>query len=190
MTRLRHQLPRVSRGLQVALFAVMAVAAAGCGVAAPQGSVTVPLRETPSPAPTVTRAVAQTRLQIAGALTIAGFQLSDPTVPFRPPESPRLASAARAVFQVVLPNDPGHGYIVVYEFPDTATATIAGNEMAAYLGTGPGKVQFTPDTTHVLRQIGTTLIFYSYSSANSPGPDTATVATALSSIGQGFAIPR
>jgi hypothetical protein len=43
---------------------------------------------------------------------------------------------------------------------------------------------------HVLRQIGTTLIFYTYSPANSPGPDTATIAVALTSIGNGFDIPR
>ena len=162
----------------------------GCGVAAPQGSIALPPRVTPSPEPTVTNAVAQTRLQVAGALAAAGFQLSVPTIPFRPPESTRLASAARAVFQVVLPNDPTHGYIVIYEFPDAATASIAGREMATYLGAGPGKVQFTPDTSHVLRQVGTTLIFYSWSPANSPGPDTATIGLALTSIGQGFAIPR
>ena len=138
----------------------------------------------------MTNAVAQTRLQIAGALATAGFQLTVPTNPVRPPESPRLAAAPRQVFQVALPDDPTHGYIVVYEFPDTATATIAGHEMATYLGTGPGKVQFPPDTSHVLRQVGTTLIFYSWSPANSPGPDTATIGRALMSVGQGFDIPR
>jgi hypothetical protein len=178
------------RGSSLLVLLLAVVSLTGCGVAAPQGSVAPPPRTTPTPEPTVTNAVAQTRLQIAGALAAAGFQVSVPTVPFRPPESPRLAAAPRAVFQVVLPNDPTHGYIVVYEFPDAATANIAGGEMASYLGGGPGKVQFTPDTMHVLRQLGTTLIFYSWSPANSPGPDTATVGQALTSVGQGFDIPR
>jgi hypothetical protein len=149
-----------------------------------------PVRETPSPQPTVSEAVAQTRLQIAGALATGGYQLTVPTVPFRPPESPRLAAAPRALFQVVLPDDPTHGYIVVYEFADTATASLAGHEMASYLGTGPGRIQFPPDASHVLRQVGTTLIFYSWSPANSPGTDVATIGIALGSIGQGFDIPR
>jgi hypothetical protein len=176
-------------GLTVVLVA-FALAGAGCGIGAPQGSVAIPPRQTPTPEPTVTNAVAQTRLQIAGALATAGFQLSVPTVPFRPPEPSRLAAAPRAVFQVVLPDDPTHGYVVVYEFPDIATAAIAGREMASYLGGGPGKVQFPPDTSHVLRQVGTTLILYSWSPANSPGADVATIGTALTSIGQGFDIPR
>jgi hypothetical protein len=184
---------RIHRGRGVACTAVLllaALAVAGCGIAAPHGSVALPPRPTSSPAPTVSSAVGQTRLQIAGALATAGFGLTVPTVPFRPPESPRLAAAPRAVFQVPLPDDPGHGYIVVYEFPDAATATLAGREMAAYLGTGPGRIQFPPDVGHVLRQLGTTLVFYAWSPANSPGPDTATIGRALTSIGQGFDIPR
>ena len=168
--------------------AILALAA--CGIAAPRGSVAPPVRDSPSPQATVTNAVAQTRLQVAGALATAAFQLTAPTVPFRPPESPHLAAAPRAVFQAVLPNDPGHGYIVVYEFPDTATAAIAAREMAAYLGTGPGRIQFPNDASHILRQLGTTLIFYSWSAANSPGPDAAAVGQALTAVGQGFDIPR
>ena len=184
---------RIRRGRGVARTAVAllaALAVAGCGIGAPRGSIALPPRPTSSPGPTVSSAVGQTRLQVAGALATAGFGLTAPTLPFRPPESPRLAAAPRAVFQVPLPDDPGRGQIVVYEFPDTATATLAGREMAAYLGTGPGRIQFPPDASHVLRQLGTTLVFYTWSPANSPGPDTATIGRALTSIGQGFDIPR
>ena len=177
-------------GATVLALVVAAVALAGCGIGATRGSIAVPPRETPSPARTVTNAVAQTRLQIAGALGTGGFGLSVPTVPFRPPESPLLAAAPRAVFQVALPGDANHGYVIVYEFPDTASATIAGREMAGYLGTGPGRIQFPLDASHVLRQVGTTLISYSWSRANSPGPDAAAIAQALASVGQGFDIPR
>lgn len=180
----------VVNAVRLAALSVTMIAVVACGIAAPQGSVILPPRQTPAPEPTVTAAVAQTRLQVAGALATAGFQLTEPTVPFRPPESPRLAAAPRAVFQAVLPNDPDHGYIVVYEFTDTATTAIAAREMAGYLGTGPGRIQFPNDAKHVLRQVGTTLIFYSWSQANSPGPEGAAVGVALTSVGQGFDIPR
>jgi hypothetical protein len=177
------------RVVRAVAFAVLSVAVAACGIAAPQGSAVMP-ESSATPAPTVSEAVAQTRLQVAGALAAAGYQLQDPKVPFRPPESPSLAAAPRATFQVVLPDDPTHGFIVVYEFPDVSSAATAGSEMAAYLGTGPGRVQFPPDTQHVLRQLGTTLIFYSWSDANSPGPDVARIGRALESVGQGIAIPQ
>jgi len=187
LTASRRPPARVIRGTTLLLLVLMTQA---CGSGAPAGSTPVVPRETATPAATVSAAVAQTRLAMAGALTSSGFQLTVPTVPFRPPESAGAAAAPRAVFQVALPNDPTHGYIVVYEFPDSATASIVGNELAAYLGAGPGKVQFTPDTSHVLRQLGTTVIYYSWSPANSPGDDTAAVGRALETIGIALDIPR
>jgi hypothetical protein len=173
------------------LLAVGAMALlGGCGVAAPQGSVVSPPEASASPLPTVSVAVAQTRLQTANLLSAQGYQLLVPTQPYRPPESPRLSVAARAVFQVALPNDPTHGYILIYEFGNTDQASLAGNEMAGYIGSGPGRIQFQNDSQHVLRQVGTTLILYSWSPANSPGPDAPRIGAILSTIGQGFAIPR
>jgi hypothetical protein len=173
---------------RVALVLVVAGLVAGCGIGAPQGSSAVPPAATATPQPTVSTAVAQTRLQVAGALAAAGFQLVDPRVPFRPPESALLAAAPRAVYQVPLPADPSHGYIVVYEFPDAASASVAGHEMATYLASGPGRVQFPSDAEHVLRQLGTTLIYYTWSPGASPGTDVATIAKALEAVGQGIAI--
>ena len=85
------------------------------------------------------------------------MQFGDATQPYQPAESNRLRDAPRAVYQVVLPDQPDAGYIVVYEFPDAASAVDAGNEEAGYLGTGNGRVQFPLGTQHVLRQVGTTL---------------------------------
>jgi len=161
----------------------------GCGIAAQNGGVP-PVAPTASPLPTVSSDVEMTRLQVAGALAAAQFQLVVPKLPFRPPESPRLAAAPRSVFQVVLPDDPTHGYIVIYDFIDTNMAALAGNQMAGYLGSGPGRIQFPPDSQHVLRQLGTTIIFYSWSAANSPGPEGAQIASALQTVGTGFAIPQ
>ena len=184
---------RVARLAGLAGLAGLALAATvllgGCGIAA-RGVAVPPVESTPSPLTTVSAAVELTRLQVARALGAAQFQLTVPNVPFRPPESPRLTDVPRAVYQVLLPNDPTHGFIVIYEFPDSNMAALAGNEMAAYLGTGPGRIQFPPDSRHVLRQLDTTLIFYSWSPANSPGPQGGEIASALQTIGVGFAIPR
>jgi hypothetical protein len=169
------------------LVALLATAVAGCGIGAPQVSFVTDVGPTPSASESP--AIAQTRLLVQNALGAASYILTVPTVPFRPPESPMLATAPRAVYQVALPTDPTHGYIVIYEFPDTQTAYTAGQEMAGYLASGPGRVQFPPDTKHVLQLVGTTLIFNSWSPANSPGPDGARIQQILGTVGQSIPIP-
>ena len=78
----------------------------------------------------------------------------------------------------------------MYEFRDAAAAIDAGNEQAGYLGTGNGRVAFPLDAQHTIRQVGTTLIFYSWSPSTSPDPRSAEVAEALKTLGIGFAPPR
>ena len=168
----------------------LAAIAAGCGIGA---STTVPSFSAAPVGPdaTVSPAVAQTRAAIASALAASSLQLQDAKRPFRPSESQRLMTAPRAVFQVVLPQDPEGGNIVVYEFRDAAEAVDAGNEFAGYVGSGgPGKVAFPIDAQHTIRQLGTTLIVYSYSPSTSPDPGSAQIADALKTIGIGFAPPR
>jgi hypothetical protein len=69
-------------------------------------------------------------------------------------------------------------------------AVDAGNELAGYLGTGAGRIQFPTDARHTIRQLGTTLIFYTWAPSTSPDPNAPTVATALATLGIGFAPPR
>ena len=179
---------RVRFGL-VAGPLVAGLLVAGCGVGASKVVVTFP-PSTVGPAATVSPAVAQTRTAIASALAPFRLQLDDADRPFRPPESARLASAPRAVLQVVLPADPDSGNIVVYEFRDAAAAVDAGNELAGYIGSGAGRVQFPTDAQHTIRQLGTTLIVYSWSPSTSPDPGARTIAEALATLGIGFAPPR
>ena len=47
----------------------------------------------------------------------------------------------RALYQVILPKAPQEGFIVVYEFADPTSAAEAATAQAAYLATGPAKVQ-------------------------------------------------
>jgi hypothetical protein len=179
------------RGLRLVILLALGVTMTlvGCGVGAQQ----VPASLAPpsvEPTTAVSAAVAQTRLAIANALSQVGLQLDDATEPFRPSESTRLAAAPRAVYQVLLPADPQGGYVVVYEFRDAGAAVDAGNELAGYLANGAVRVQFPLDAQHVIRQVNTTLIFFTWSPAASPDPGTPKIAQALATLGTGFAVPR
>ena len=179
---------RRTGGLVAALFLGAAIGA-GCGIGASDRVVTFPPASV-GPGSTVSPAVGQTRAAIAAALAPLSLQLDDAQRPFRPAESQRVAAAPRAVYQVVLPGDPDGGQIIVYEFRDAAAAVDAGNELAGYLGTGAGRVQFPLDVQHTIRQVGTTLIFYSWAPSLSPDPGSADIATALATLGIGFVPPR
>jgi hypothetical protein len=184
---------RLTRGRATApsLAFALAVFAGGCGIGASNGSVaTFPPQSFGPSGATTTGAVLETRAAIANALGAKSLQLGDPKVPFRPPEAPRFAAAPRAVYQVVLPNDPAHGFISVYEFPDAAAAATAAAEQANYVGSGVGRVQFPPDSRFVIRQVGTTVVFYSWSPDNSSDARTPDIQTALESIGTAIPIPR
>jgi hypothetical protein len=62
--------------------------------------------------------------------------------------------------------------------------------MAAYLASGPGRVQFPNDARHVLRQLGPTLVFFTWSPTVSPDPSVAALAGALETLGTGIPIVR
>ena len=173
----------------VAVVALLGVIAAGCGIGASREVVTFPPASV-GPAATVSPAVLQTRALIAAALAPLQIQLGDAKNPFRPGESPRVAAAPRAVYQAILPADPEGGQIVVYEFRDTGAAVDAGNELAGYLGTGAGRIQFADDARQTIRQVGTTLIFYTWAPSTSPDPGSPKIADALATLGTGFTPPR
>ena len=181
---MRHPLRRF---IGVGLAALLA---AGCGIGAAEVPRSLPPAPSVGPAATVSAAVVQTRQAIAAALASSQIELVDATKPFRTAESRRLAAAPRAVYQAVLPDDPDGGFIVVYEFRDGAAAVDAGNEFAGYLGGGAGRIQFPLDARHTIRQLGTTLIVYSWAPSTSPDPGSPKVADALATLGIGFAPPR
>jgi hypothetical protein len=181
----------VGRVGSMALGGALAIALVG-GIAACSpsdgASATYPVGSV-GPDRTVSPAVVQTRGQIAGALGGSNLILNDTISPYRPPESAMLASAPRAVYQVTLPADPTGGYIVVYEFTDTAQAAMAAAEQQAYLATGPGRVQSPQGTVHTIRQVGTTVVYYAWQPAaatNDPGA--AEIQAALETLGVGYPV--
>jgi hypothetical protein len=171
------------------VVAALAFLAAGCGIAANATATASFGPATVGPSIGTTAAVTQTRAALAAALAAKSLQLGDPKVPFQPPESARLAAAPRAVYQVVLPADPAHGFVSVYEFADAAAATTAGREQADYVASGPGRVQFPINTRFVIRQLGTTIVFYAWSPDNSPDPRTADIQSALETLGTAIPVP-
>lgn len=171
----------------VAGIALLATILAGCGVAANRAS--------DQPAPTSAAAsyppaIADTRRLVVDALGRAGLSLQDAAQPFRPPEAPSMVGAARGIFQVVLPNDPVHGYLVIYAFRDAASAATAAHDQATYIGSGPGGIQLPPDAQSTLRQVDTTVIAYSWSPANSTDARAGAIVTALTTVGLEVPIPQ
>jgi hypothetical protein len=180
---------RVTARRRAAALLVLAAIVAGCGG---RPSVDRPATfpaGTFGPGDPTGPAVAATRAELARAFGAVSLQLADPQVPHRPAESPLLATARRAVFQVVLPDDPAHGFVSVYEFADEAAATAAGRDQAAYIASGPGRVQFVPDSRFVIRQLGRTVVFYTWSPMNALDPRAAEIQTVLESIGTGIPVP-
>jgi hypothetical protein len=171
----------------VAVFLAAGGILAACGAAGAPGDSAQPrptARSTPSPA------VAATLVQVDDALRVRGLVLQSTLTAVRPAEPPSFAGVARWPFQAVLPNDPAGGYFVIYEFADLAFAEDAGRDLAAYVTSGPGRVEFPPDVRFVLRQVGSTLVFYPWSPASSPDSTTPGVAAALASVGSEVPIPR
>jgi len=185
--------PRLLGGAHTAGRALVAVSIAtggllaACGAAAPADRTSEPL---PTARPTASTAVQTTLVQLEGALRANGLVLESTLTAIRPAEPPSFAGVARWPFHAVLPVDPAGGYFVIYEFPDLALAADGGRDLAAYITSGPGRVQFPPDVRFVLRQVGSTLVFYPWSPASSPDPKTPNVAAALASVGSEVPIPR
>jgi len=180
---------RRALAIAIVVVGVLVIAAAFvAGKAAAPGTPTFP--PFGATTPPAGAAAASTRADIATALSAVGLQVEDVATPFRPAEAPRVAAAPRLVIRAVIPGDPDHGRIVIYEFLSTPDATTAAQEQATYLASGVGRVQFTPDTQFTLRVDGQTVVFYSWAAANASAPTrAAAVATALQTVGFEVAVP-
>lgn len=136
----------------------------------------------PTIAPTG-QATEVTRSLVVTALEAASFQVRDPLAGYRPGESPDLADVPRALVQAVTPDDPGAGYVVIYELPSAGDADRVGSEFLRYLDSGTGAVQYPRDARFVLQRVGQTLVFYWWSAEASPDAPVAKLAAALETVG-------
>jgi hypothetical protein len=121
------------------------------------------------------------------ALAGAGLQAAVTTRPYRPPEAPVLFGAPRTIVQVQLPDDPDHGYVVVYSLGSAVAAEQAAVDQAAYARSGTGGIQFPPGSHFVTRIVDTTVIFFTWSPGASPDQRTHLIEDALNTIG--IAVP-
>ena len=187
---------RLATGLWLAtglLLAAGAVALAGTVLAgcATSGTTVSPPADVPAttgPGVTVGPAVGLTRGALVRALGEHNLVLTDSQAPVRPAEAPLLAAAPRAVYQVLLPKDPTKGFIVVYEYPDEASAAAAATQEQAYLATGPGRVQRPQGTVSIIRGLGTTVIFYDWLPGASQDDTAPGIQAALETLGTGYPV--
>lgn len=189
--------PRRTAAVVSALAAIaLAAAVAGCAGNADrpvrsgdQGpAATFPLSSI-GPNRTVSPAIEPTRAELVRVLGTRNLVLTDTQAPFRPPESPVMAVVPRAVFQVVLPADPGQGFIVVYEFADPGAATEGASAQAAYLATGPARVQSSLGSRHVIRLLGSTVVTYSWDPEGARDPAAPDIQAALETLGSAVDVP-
>ena len=159
-------------GRLLVLIIAVALAGAACTVAT-----------RPSPAPIGDQA-GTTISAVTGALAAAGLQTVNNSRPYRPPEGPLLAVAARSIVQAELPEDPAHGFIVVYGLGTAAAAQAAADDQAAYIASGIGRVQFAPDAHFVLRVLDSTVVFYWWSPGAALDPRAQSIEDALQKIGE------
>jgi len=158
-------------GLAVILLELLGV---GVGVVVPG------VNASPAPAGS---AAALTHDRVALALQDASFQVQDPNTGFRTGETAALLGTPRRLLQTIIPADPTHGFIVIYEFPDANAADAAGQEFWTYLHSGTGGIGYPADAQFVLRRMGNTLIFFPWSPAVSPDPAVARLASVLTGLG-------
>ncbi len=165
-----------------AVLAVAACAPGGLSVASfPAGSI--------GPATTTGTAAAQTRAEIVRVLGEHNLVLQDTEAPFRPAEDLAFTTSPRAVYQVILPNAPSEGYIVVYEFPDPTAAAEAAADQAAYLATGPARVQSPFGARHIIRLVGSTVVLYSWVPEGVADERQPEIQPALETLGVGVPVP-
>ena len=175
------------RGRRAALSALaIALTLAACGGGTTRTTFP-PIGVTPQP---VGDATAATEQAIIAGLAASGLQAAEAIRTYRPPEGPLLAAAPRSVLQVALPDDPTHGYVVVYALPSPAAALAAAKDHASYLSSGPGGIQFPPGTDFVLRVVGSNVVFFHWSPENASDARTPEIARVLRTIGTEVPAPN
>lgn len=145
-----------------------------------------PLGSSPQPAGGATVA---TKGKVIGALAAVGLQAIDATRAYRPPEGPLLAAAPRSVVQATLPDDPSHGFVVIYALASDVAAGTAAADHAAYVASGIGRVQFPADSRFVLRVAGSTVVFFTWSPGAALDDRTRLIEDALRTVGTEVQVP-
>lgn len=123
------------------------------------------------------------------ALAGVGLQASEAIQPYRPQEGALLANAPRTVLQATLPEDPTHGFIVIYALQSPQAADVAASEQAAFIASNRGGA-FVNGSRFSLRVVGNTVVFFTWVPDSAIDPRTRSIEEALLSVGSEVPIPR
>ena len=140
----------------------------------------------PGPAPTMGPTGPASQLThdlVRQALEKGSLQVQEPLTEYRPGENRALYLVPRRLLQVVLPDEPQGGYVVIYELSTNGEADQIGREFAAYLASGTGAVQYPAETRFVIRRLGPTLIFFAWSPAADLDERVPVMASILETVG-------
>jgi hypothetical protein len=160
----------------------------GCAASVPSVASPPPAASL-GPVGTVGPEVAQTRADLVRVLGTKNLILQDSQAPFRPPEDATFTTTPRALYQVILPDAPTEGFIVVYQFPDPVSAATSADEQARYLASGPARVQSAFGARHILRLVGSTVVLYTWVPQGAADPRQPDIQAALETLGTGVLVP-
>lgn len=171
-----------------ALLAVSLLAASLVAACAPTTPRTTfpPFGSTPG---AVGAATAAARQLVVSALGAIGLPAAESARTYRPEEGALLAAAPRSVLQVVLPQDPARGYVLIYAFPSEQAAFAAARDHAAHVTSNNGRVLFPTDARHILRVVGDTVISFWWSPAAALDARTTEIENVLRQIGTEVPVP-
>jgi hypothetical protein len=131
---------------------------------------TVPDAETPRAS--VGTVEAGTIAAIRQALSIDHLDLEPATRPYQPAQPAGLIGVPRSAYQVQL-SDPEGEILLVYAFTDPDAARAGAQELADYLSSNPGKINFAGDTLFHVAHLGSTVILTWFSPSQSADPTAA-----------------
>jgi hypothetical protein len=126
---------------------------------------------------------------VIAALGSVGLPASEAVLSYRPQESALLANAPRTVLQASLPEDPSHGFLVIYALQSPQAADIAAAEQAALISSNRGGA-FPNGSRFSLRVVGNTVVFFTWIPEGAIDPREALIEEALLGVGSEVAIPR
>jgi hypothetical protein len=176
------------RVLGVALAGGVALAAVACnappGGRAPGQGAGVPVT---TPMPSLSAPVEVTAALLREVVGRHGYRLDVSPAPYRPSEPASLVPVPRAVLRANTP-DTGHGFVVIYELPDSPSAARHAQDMASHVGSGFGQTNFPSDAQFHVAHLDRTVIFTWWSrAAVSDEAAAETVFEALRTVG--LAVP-
>jgi hypothetical protein len=126
---------------------------------------------------------------VIAALAGVGLPAEEAAVPYRPQEAALLANAPRTVVQAMLPDDPNHGFVVIYALQSPQGADAAATEQAAFVASNRGG-SFPRTSRFSLRVVGSTVVFFWWVPETVIDPRTALIEQTLLSVGSEMPIAR